>query len=156
MACASACAARTALLGRAQFTRQAIEHTIDIAMTVGAAETLGQFHRFIDDDAVRHFRQIRQFKRRNQQNAAFDRTQLGKLAVEVRLQIGQAWEDANDLTKAGDAYAEAVKLDPGNVRVAARGGIVAVNRPLDAAAACSRENSVPGASRSPWDRDARR
>ena len=50
-----------------------VEHAIDVLEAVGAAEGLGQFHRFVDDDAIGNFRVMGQLERPDQQGGVLDR-----------------------------------------------------------------------------------
>ena len=55
-----------------QHQRQLVEHPIDELVAVGAAEVLGQFDGFVEDDAIGRLGKVAEFAGGEQQYAALD------------------------------------------------------------------------------------
>src|SRR6185295_2289220 len=51
-------------LRRPQFGGEFVQHAVDVLVTVGAAETLGEFDGLVDDDSIRSLRMVAQLERR--------------------------------------------------------------------------------------------
>ena len=68
-----------------------VEHAVDVAVAVGAAEALGQLDRLVDDDAIRHLELVRQLEGADAAGSrARPATARPTLAVEVRRELRDA------------------------------------------------------------------
>src|SRR5688572_31189865 len=79
-------AAPGARFRRAESRRELVEHAVDELVAVRSAVGLGEFHRLVDHDAVRHVGEMPELVSRDEQDRPLDRTQLRELAV-------QAWRE---------------------------------------------------------------
>ena len=88
--------------GRTQLRGEFVEHAVDELVSVGAAEGLGEFDRFVDDDPPGRLEMVAQFAGRHQKNAALDGRNLVPGAFDMRFQRGpqggQIVEDAVEQT----------------------------------------------------------
>src|SRR5581483_9318920 len=67
---------------RAKPRRELVEHAVHVLVTVGAAVSLRELHRLVDDDSIRHLDLPQKLVSRDEKYAALDRGEPGEVAVE--------------------------------------------------------------------------
>src|SRR5512134_380459 len=74
-------------LVRPQLPGDLVEHAVDVLEAFGAAETLRQFNRLVDDDPVGNFEPLLQLVGTDQQDSMLDRRQRLDAAIEVPCEL---------------------------------------------------------------------
>src|SRR6185437_13456630 len=78
---------RSVLVG-AECARRAIQHCVDVLETVGGGEALGQCHRLVDRNPIRHLRAMAQLEYPDQQNGMLDGIEERGTAIGPRGEVG--------------------------------------------------------------------
>ena len=66
---------------RAQLTRRAIEHGIDVFMGIGRAETTRETDGLVDHHTPRHVRALREFMHADEQDCMLDGVEILRCAI---------------------------------------------------------------------------